>query len=138
MRRWRGAPVLALTAVTAVAALAGCMGPLRTVPAQIAEPGIDPACLIGTWKQIEGWQRLTVDEDIFDIYFVENTVEFTLADDGTGTLSYDDATWVGTHPSLYADVEIVYTGAASLTYETTEDGHYQQVADVSARISTVP
>jgi hypothetical protein len=107
------------------------------VPAQIAEPGIDPACLVGNWRQVEGWQRLTIDEGTFDIYFVENTVELTIDDDGTATMFHDDARWIGTHPTLFVDVEVSYAGAATLTYETTEDGQFSQVADFSERISTV-
>jgi len=136
MRRWRRTWGVLSAAVVTGLVLSGCAGPLRTVPAEIAEPGIDPDCLIGTWRQVEGWQRLTIDDGVFDIYFVENEVELTIADDGTATMSFDDARWIGTHPSLYSDVQVVYAGTGTLTYEAT-DGHFSQVSDFTGRIATV-
>ena len=138
MRRL-GRTVAALVVSAAVSAsLGGCVGPLATQEVQVAAPGLDPECLVGTWKQTEGWNRLRFDDGTQTVLLmISGGVAFTVDEDGTGKISYAaDTVWQGEDSASRQDVKVAYGGTGTVTFSAV-NGDYRQVSDFTKRTQTV-
>jgi hypothetical protein len=112
-----------------VVGLAGCSRlPFRGEP-QVAPPdeALSAACLVGSWRQTEGWQRLDTDDGPMQIRLVSGGRDFMVAANGTATVTYTKpAVWQGSLGLL--NLKATYTGTATLTY-TAANGTWKEVAD---------
>ena len=112
-----------------VIGLAGCSRlPLRADPVVApTDEALSAACLVGSWHQTEGWQRLDTDDGPMQIRLVSGGRDFTVTANGTATVTYTQpAVWKGSLGSL--KLEATYTGTATLTY-TAANGSWKEVAD---------
>jgi hypothetical protein len=136
MRRWgRTLGVLVSGAVVATT-LAGCIGPFATSDVKVAPPGIDPACVAGSWKQTEGWQRVVLDDgSTTEVRLRSGGAELTIDAAGTGTVNYAaNTSWQGRNG--LDDIAVTYTGTTTLTYSAV-NGDWRQVSDLTKRNATI-
>jgi hypothetical protein len=136
MRRWGRTFGAFATAALMTTTLAACVGPFATRDVTVAAPAIDPGCLVGTWKQSEGWQRLRFDDGTsMDMRLVKGGGTLTIDTAGTGKVSYAaDTSWTGKDQST--DVEVDYAGTVTLTYSAAK-GDYREVSDSTKRTQTI-
>jgi hypothetical protein len=117
--------------VTVAVVVAGCSlqkpadGPVfASAPADGVLAG---GCLVGSWHQTGGTQRLDVLESPLEIRLVSGGGDLTLAADGTGTLAHPGAAvWTGSNGAH--KVEVAFIGTATLSY-TAVAGGWTQIAD---------
>jgi hypothetical protein len=132
----RGGTLLAVGAVLVIG-LAGCSRlPFRGGP-EVAptEEALSAECLVGSWHQTEGWQRLDTDDGPMQIRLMSGGRDLTITAKGTATLTYTKpAVWKGSVGSL--DLEATYTGGATLTY-TASNGAWKEVADNTKVMTTI-
>jgi hypothetical protein len=96
-------------------------GPVAPADEQLA------ACLVGSWHQTDGRQRLDVRAEPLEIRLVSGGADRTLAADGTGTVAYPTpAVWSGSNAVHRLDATI--SGTGTLTY-TVSAGGWTEVAD---------
>jgi hypothetical protein len=136
MRRWGRTFGMLVTAALVSTTLAACVGPFATQDVQVAPPATDPACLVGTWKQSEGWQRLLFDDgSSTDLRLVKGGGTLNVDAAGTGKVTYaTDTSWTGKDQSTI--VEVDYAGTVTLTYSATK-GDYREVSDSTKRTQTI-
>jgi hypothetical protein len=129
--------VLLMTATTVAIGLTGCSfleaKPVPT-PASTAE-AVSAECLVGTWHQSEGWQRLNIDTDTpMEIRLISGGRDLTIAANGTATMVYTTpAVWHGDNGP--DELSATFSGSSTLTY-TAKDGAWSEVAD-NTKVVTV-
>ena len=95
-------------------------------PVEVAPPSVDADCVVGTWHQREGWQRLVTDDLVTEIRLISGGRTFVANADGTGTVEYTTpAFWKNT-----GGLEVTYSGRSTLTF-TASDGEWSEVADAT-------
>jgi hypothetical protein len=98
-------------------------------PVDVAASTHDGGCVVGTWKQTEGWQRLVTDTLVTDLMLIDGGRQFEVKADGSASFSYTDPTkWES--PGYSSKLEVVYAGTVTLTYKV-EDGNWTETANAS-------
>jgi hypothetical protein len=124
-----GRLVIAVLAAALVASgVAGC-GRFDAKPVQVAPVSNAGDCVVGSWKQTEGWQRITTDDKVYEVRLIDGGRLFDVKADGTGTVRYLDPTSWKTAGSG-DDLEVIYAGSLTLTY-TASGGKWSQNADTT-------
>jgi hypothetical protein len=138
MRRWgRAVAALVVSAVVSTT-LAGCIGPLATQDVEVAAPAVDPGCLVGSWKQTEGWNRLRFDDGTQTVLrMISGGATFSVDASGTAKISYAaDTVWQGEDGSTRQTVKVAYSGTGTVTFSAV-NGDFRQVSDFTRRTQTV-
>jgi hypothetical protein len=138
MRRWgRTAAALVVSAAFSTT-LTGCIGPLATQGVQVAAPAVDPECLVGNWKQTEGWNRLRFDDSAPTVLrMISGGATFAVDAGGTGKISYAaDTVWQGRDGATQQDVKVAYAGTGTVTFSAV-NGDFRQVSDFTKRTQTI-
>ena len=138
MRRLRRTVAALVVSAALSASLAGCVGPLATQDVQVAAPAVDPECLVGSWKQTEGWNRLRFDDGTQTVLLmISGGATFTVDEDGTGKISYAaDTMWHGEDGVTRQQMTVAYGGTGTVTFSAV-NGDYRQVSDFTKRTQTV-
>ena len=130
----RGGRLLAIGTV-ALLGLAGCSHlPFGHEP-EVAptDQALSASCLVGSWHQTEGWQRIDTDDGPMQVRLMSGGRDMTVTANGTATVTYTKpAVWKGKVGLL--ELEATYTGTATLTY-TAADGTWKEVSD-STKVTT--
>lgn len=127
-----GAAILVGTMVT------GCVGPFKTQDVVVAPPGVAADCVVGAWKQTEGWQRLRFDNgDFTELRLTTGGISLAIGADGSmkSTIAAD-TTWHGTDRATNAEITVTYSGTATATYSAV-NGDWRQVSDLTKRVTTI-
>jgi hypothetical protein len=138
MRRWgRMAAALLMGALVSIV-LTGCIGPLATQDVVVAPPAVDPSCLVGTWTQTEGWQRLSFDDKSHsDLLLIAGGATLIISKDGSGKLTYPSTnSWHTKDTVTFQDVTVTFSGTATLTYSAV-GGDWRQVSDFTKRTQSI-
>ena len=138
MRRWGRTVVALVVSVGLSTSLAGCVGPLATQDVQVAAPAVDPECLVGNWKQTEGWNRLRFEDGTQTVLLmISGGATFTVDPEGTGKISYAAETvWHGEDGATGQEIKVAYVGTGTVTFSAV-DGDYRQVSDFTKRTQTI-
>ena len=138
MRRWGRTVAALVVSVGLSTSLAGCVGPLATQDVQVAAPLVDPECLVGNWKQTEGWNRLRLEDGgEVTLLMISGGATFTIDPAGTGKISYAaDTVWLGEDGENQQEIKVAYGGTGTVTFSAV-DGDYRQVSDFTKRTQTV-
>jgi hypothetical protein len=136
MRRWGRTLGVLVSGALIGTTLGACIGPFATSDVKVAPPGIDPVCVVGSWKQTEGWQRIVLDDDsTTEVRLRSGAAELTIDAAGTAKVSYAaDTTWQGKNG--LDDIAVTYTGTGTLTYSAV-NGEWRQVSDLTKRTATI-
>jgi hypothetical protein len=137
MRRWGRTVAALVVSVGMGATLVGCVGPLATQDVQVAAPAIDPACLVGTWKQTEGWNRLRFEDGSQTVLLmISGGTTFDVDEAGTGKISYGNTEWQGEDGATGQQITVAYSGTGTVTFSAV-NGDYRQVSDFTKRTHTI-
>jgi hypothetical protein len=130
-----GRLVAAVLAAGLVASgMAGCAR-LADKPVQVAASANAAECVVGNWKQSEGWQRVLTEEVATDLNLISGGRQFEVKADGTASYKYLDPTVWKTSGSG-DDLEVTYAGKATLKYAAT-DGKWTDTGDASKTTTQV-
>jgi len=138
MRRWSRTGAALVVSAAVSASLAGCVGPLATQDVQVAAPAVDPACLVGNWKQTEGWNRLRFEDGTqTTLLMISGGATCAVDEGGTGKISYAANTvWQGQDGASRQQIKVAYGGTGTVTFSAV-NGDYRQVSDFTKRTQTV-
>jgi hypothetical protein len=117
-----------LTAGLVASGLTGCAR-FGAKSVQVAPSANAADCVVGRWKQSEGWQRVLTEQVATDLTMISGGRQLELRADGTGSYTYLDPT-LWKNSGFGADVEVVYAGQATLKY-TAADGKWTDTGDSS-------
>lgn len=124
-----GRLVIAAVAAALVATGAAGCGRFDAKPVQVAPVSNAADCVVGSWKQTEGWQRITTEKMVTEVRLITGGRLFDVKADGTASLRYTDPTkWKSA--GFGDDLEVIYAGSSTLTY-TASDGKWTQTADAT-------
>jgi hypothetical protein len=112
----------------------GC-GRFDDRPVDVAPPATAGDCVVGSWKQTEGWQRIATDDLVTDLRLITGGRTFQVRPDGTASFEYLNPTrWQNT--GVGDDLEVVYAGTVTMTY-TAKDGAWTETADATGATTTL-
>jgi hypothetical protein len=96
---------------------------------QVAPSANAADCVVGKWKQSEGWQRVVTEDLATELTMISGGRQLELKADGTGRFTYLDPT-LWKNSGFGDDLEVVYAGEATLKY-TAADGKWTDTGDAS-------
>jgi hypothetical protein len=98
-------------------------------PVQVAPSANAADCVVGKWKQSEGWQRVVTEDVATDLTLISGGRQLEVKADGTASYKYLDPT-LWKNSGFGDDLEVVYAGEATLKYMAT-DGKWTDTGDAS-------
>jgi hypothetical protein len=102
---------------------------------QVAPSANAADCVVGRWKQSEGWQRVVTEAVVSELMMISGGRQLELKADGTGHYTYLDPTlWKSSE--FGEEIEVVYAGEATLKY-TAADGKWTDTGDASRSTTQV-
>lgn len=123
-----------LTAGLVATGLTGCAR-FADKPVQVAASANAADCVVGKWKQSEGWQRVITEDVATDLTLISGGRQLEVKADGTGSYKYLDPTlWKNSGSG--DDLEALYAGEATLKYTAT-DGKWTDTSDASKTTTQV-
>jgi hypothetical protein len=122
-----------------VGSLAGCSYIPKHAGSQYAanvDGGAD-GCMVGHWRQINGWQRLEGDNLLQELRLISGGWDEVFKADGTGVLTYPPSGGLWKNDDFTTKVTVTYSGTQTVHYTPYRDGRLTIVSDGTALTTLV-